>query len=211
MTASRLRALLAALALAGCATPPPPPPEPIPTPPVATPAGPSCAAALDAAEARWQVEPDRIGPGRCRLVDAVRLAQGGAPLDQPLPLSCAMAERWIAFERDVLAPAAQRHFGAAVTRVRVLGGYSCRTRPESRVISQHAFGNAIDVAGFDLAGGTRVEVGRHWRDRGARGAFLRDVASRACRLFAIVLTPNSDAFHQDHFHFDIGPERRCDA
>jgi hypothetical protein len=204
---ARASALAAALALGACAAPP----EPDPPPPVAAPAGPSCAAALEAAGARWEPEADRIGPGRCRLVEAVRLAHGRAALDQPLPLACAMAERWLEFERDVLAPAAERHFGAAPARVRVFAGYSCRTRPNSRVISQHAFGNAIDIAGFDLAGGTRIDVGRHWRDRGARGAFLREVARGACRLFAVVLTPDSDAHHQDHFHFDIGPDRRCDA
>jgi hypothetical protein len=210
VTAGRAAALVL-LAIAACAPVPPPEPPPAPPPPVAAPAGPSCAAALDAAGARWEPAPDRSGPGRCRLADAVQLSSAGVALDQPATLACAMAERLLAFEREVVEPAARRHFGRALTRIRHFGAYSCRARPDGRTISQHAFGMAIDIAGFDLEGGIRVDVGTAWRDRGARGAFLREVAAGACRMFDVVLTPKSDAFHQNHLHLDLGRDRRCDA
>ncbi|MGB1082190.1 MAG: extensin family protein [Alphaproteobacteria bacterium] len=32
----------------------------------------------------------------------------------------------------------------------------------------------------------------------------------ACDYFQLVLNPNSDAAHRDHFHFDLGPWKSCD-
>ena len=211
MTAGRAAALTL-LALAACApTAPAPEPPPGPPPALATPNGPSCAAALDEAGARWEPAPDRSGPGRCRLADAVQLSHAGVALDQPATLACAMAERLLAFEREVVEPAARKHFGRALTRIRQIGTYSCRVRPDGRTISQHAFGMAIDIAGFDLEGGIRIDVADSWRARGARSAFLHEVAAGACRMFDVVLTPNSDRFHQNHLHLDLGKDKRCDA
>ena len=52
-------------------------------------------------------------------------------------------------------------------------------------------------------------------DRAARATMgspvvsVRHYGSFACRRFSVVLTPNSDRFHQDHIHVDIGPWRKC--
>ena len=40
---------------------------------------------------------------------------------------------------------------------------------------------------------------------------LQLAASAACRWFGVVLTPDSDRWHQDHIHVDLGPWRRCDV
>ena len=48
-----------------------------------------------------------------------------------------------------------------------------------------------------------------WRRPGDERRFLRAVAVAACRKFSVVLTPNSDRFHRDHIHVDIGPWRKC--
>ncbi|HYC13481.1 MAG TPA: extensin family protein, partial [Stellaceae bacterium] len=34
-------------------------------------------------------------------------------------------------------------------------------------------------------------------------------ASRACDYFSVVLSPDSDRYHYNHLHFDIGPWRLC--
>lgn len=199
---SRLVATLLTALLTACAA----------APPGSTVGGPSCAGELAAKGAVFEAVPDRDGPNGCRLADAVRMTRSSVALDQPVQFNCATALHLLRFETDVLQPAAQRHFGKQLTRVRHFGGYACRARADNaRRLSEHALGNAIDIAGFDLADGTQITVARHWGEAGPRGAFLQDVARGACSIFHLVLTPRTDAQHRSHFHLDIGRWRRCDA
>ena len=204
----RIAVLLANVFLAACAAEPPPPPAAS-----GAPSGPSCVPALMRAGAVFEALPDRQGPGDCSLRDAVRMTRGHVPLDQPLQITCQTAEHLLRLERDVLQPAALRHFGQPLARIRHFGGYACRLRNgDSRGIrSEHALGQAIDIAGFDIADGTQITVARHWGEFGPRGAFLRQVAREACAIFHIVLTPRTDTLHRTHLHLDIGRWRRCDA
>ena len=202
-------AVLLALALAACSSAAPPA-----GPTVAAPTGgPSCAPALLRAGAAFEALPDRTGPGDCSLRDAVRMTRGRVALDQPLQVTCATAEHLLRFERDVVQPAALRMLGTPLVRIRHFGGYACRLRngDPRGIRSEHAVGQAIDIAGFDLADGTQITVARHWGDPGPRGIFLRLVAREACSVFHLVLTPRSDALHRSHLHLDIGRWRRCDA
>jgi hypothetical protein len=77
-------------------------------------------------------------------------------------------------------------------------------------LSEHGRANAIDIAAFNLANGRRITVKADWNgpDDKAR-AFLRDLHTAACRRFNVVLGPDANAFHQDHFHFDMGRGPYC--
>ena len=94
-----------------------------------------------------------------------------------------------------------------MVRIETFGTYACRTRngqPGER-LSQHAFANAVDVSAFVLADGRRITVEHGWRgddDRVRR--FLRQVHQGGCRRFNIGLSPESDRFHYNHLHFDMG-------
>jgi hypothetical protein len=70
-------------------------------------------------------------------------------------------------------------------------------------ISEHAFGNALDVAAFTLADGRKVTVREGWHGTPEERAFLHDAHASACRMFATVLAPGSNAFHYDHMHVDL--------
>ena len=71
-------------------------------------------------------------------------------------------------------------------------------------ISEHAFGNAIDIAGFRLADGRRLTVVHDWtRGDDQSQAFLRDVHAGACNSFTTVLGPGYNAFHYNHIHVDL--------
>jgi hypothetical protein len=148
------------------------------------------------------------GSGHCAYEDAVRLRTGGAlSISYPgrLDLSCPVAAGLAVWERQVVQPAAERHFGARVTRIDHFGSYSCRRlygRPTGDW-SEHARANAIDIAGFRLSNGRRIKVVNDWSDGTvAEQAFLREVRDGACKLFATVLGPDYNAAHRDHFHLD---------
>lgn len=119
-------------------------------------------------------------------------------------VACPVAAALHLWERDIVRRAALRHFGKPVTAIDHFGTYSCRrinNRP-SGDWSEHARANAIDIAGFRLAGGDQVRVLADWNGDPARAAFLREVRDGACDLFATTLSPDYNAAHADHFHFD---------
>ncbi len=166
--------MLTGVALAACGAPravvPPPPPPMEPPPPDA-----ACRAALQ--ERGVVFEPAAIPVARrgCELPDAVALRQSRAAVEPAATLSCPMALALVDFDERVIQPAAFRHFGRPVTVLRQIGAYSCRQRSGGGP-DEHASGQAIDIAGFEMSGGPRILVREHWRDNGPRGRFLREVA-----------------------------------
>ena len=70
-------------------------------------------------------------------------------------------------------------------------------------ISEHAFGNALDIAAFVMADGRRITVKDGWHGMPEEQGFLRDVEAAACRQFNTVLAPGSNAYHYDHIHVDL--------
>jgi hypothetical protein len=59
---------------------------------------------------------------------------------------------------------------------------------------------AIDIAGFRLAGGRLVTLRQGWAGAPDEAAFLRAARDSACRFFATALGPDYNALHADHFH-----------
>jgi hypothetical protein len=83
--------------------------------------------------------------------------------------------------------------------------YICRLRNNASTgkISEHARGNAIDVASFTFQDGTVVAVQPRKEDSTLTGAFQRTVSAAGCLYFTTVLDPESDANHEHHFHLDV--------
>ena len=141
---------------------------------------------------------------RRRPDPARRLAVRSPMRRRGLVTSCPVAAALALWERDVVQPAARRHFGSRVVRIDHAGSFSCRRlygRAEGP-FSEHATADAIDILGFRLADGRRISVLRDWRGDEAEAAFLRDVRDGACDLFSTVLSPDYNRAHADHFHFD---------
>jgi len=125
--------------------------------------------------------------------------------------TCFLAVSWAMFELHVLQPAARQHFGQEVMRVEHLGTYACRNlyHRDSGRRSEHATANAIDVASFVLADGTQITLQSDWNGEASKAAFLRALRDGACRFFDVVLSPDYNEAHRDHFHFDAGDQRAC--
>jgi hypothetical protein len=98
-----------------------------------------------------------------------------------------------------------RWFGSPVAEIKQISAYSCRGmngNPRAH-ISEHAFGNALDIAAFTLADGRTVTVKNGWHGLPEEQGFLRDVQGAACDAFTTVLAPGSNVYHYDHIHVDL--------
>jgi hypothetical protein len=143
----------------------------------------------------------RLGPSRGDPVNTV----GPVAVKPAATLACpivSVLDHWLA---DSVQPAAQRWFGARVVEIKQISAYSCRGmngNPGAH-ISEHAFGNALDIAAFTLADGRRITVKGGWRGMPEEQGFLRDVQASACQQFNTVLAPGSNAYHEDHIHVDL--------
>ena len=138
----------------------------------------------------------------------------------------------IAELEQIVAEVALPLYGRAPRTLVHLGTHNCRRmRLYPDWVSEHALGNAIDVAGFDfgplpkqdvapealprsLKRGFSVRLDQHWKaQRSAVGsmhsAFLRALALRLIDrpdLFRVVLGPAWPG-HHNHFHLDFAPYR----
>nr|WP_247711854.1 extensin family protein [Qipengyuania qiaonensis] len=167
-----------------------------------------CRAVLDRSDVSYQaLEP--AGDGACRREDRTLLNSFPLIPGTP-PVTCPASVALLLWERDVVAPAAKAKFRSEVSRIEHLGAYSCRRLygRNSGPWSEHATANAIDIAGFVLEDGTRISVLRDWTGGGDKASFLREVRDGACSSFATVLSPDYNAAHADHFHFDMSPRWR---
>ena len=156
-----------------------------------------------------QPAPPIDGPGICGMVHPFKttaLANGTVTLDSRATLACPMIpmlDRWL---MEVIQPLAQARFGEQVTEIKTMGSYGCRSIDHIRgaAMSEHSFGNAIDVAGFILASGREINVMRGWKSNDEQErAFLHEVQAGACTYFTTVLAPGADVFHYNHIHVDL--------
>ena len=128
-----------------------------------------------------------------------------AALTPAATLSCPLVsalDRWVS---EGVQPAAMHWFGSPVAEIKQISAYSCRSMVGAGTshISEHAFGNALDVAGFVLADGRKITVKDGWHGAPEEQGFLHDVQLYACETFTTVLSPGYNIYHYDHIHVDL--------
>lgn len=137
--------------------------------------------------------------------DSLTLSPGEASMQCPLTLGSYI---WLG-EVERLA---MERFDSPLVKIHHMGTYSCRRQRGngSGRWSEHAFSNAWDIAGFELEDGHLITVRSDWtKGTETEKAFLRDVRDTACKIFRVVLSPDYNAAHYDHFHVDMGPSATC--
>jgi hypothetical protein len=153
--------------------------------------------------------PSLGGKGSCGLSHPFKVAaasRGSVAIEPKATLNCPMIttiDRWMA---NSVQPAAQAYFGTRVVAIRQIASYGCRTRENARGarLSEHAFANALDVAGFRLADGRDLTIGGGWwGGPPQQRAFLHVIFAGACREFYTVLGPGYNRSHANHFHIDL--------
>lgn len=183
------------------------------SPPVETPAAlRRCLADLAAAGARVQALPDRSFANGCSATASVKLVAIGIPVTNLGAVKCALAAPFARWVRDDVPALAARWLGGYVTKIESFGSFACRpvNNQAGNPLSEHGRANAIDIAAFQLKDGRRISVRDGWNgdDANIRG-FLRALHHAACSRFSVVLGPEANALHHDHFHFDMGRGPYC--
>lgn len=165
----------------------------------------ACFAAFDRAEAGYERRPT-VGQGQCRASQRMVLTGNRlVPTMRPANAApgCAVTAAMALWNRDVVQPLAQKHFGQKVVALENLGSYNCRKIAGQQTHSQHSTANAIDISAFVLADGTRISLINDWQDDDVRRDFLHAVRDGSCDLFGTVLSPDYNRAHADHFHLDM--------
>ncbi len=148
------------------------------------------------------------GPDACGIDNPVRISGVGETIvfSTKAELSCAMAAKIKNWLGEDVRNAAKKHLKTELTGIRVAASYVCRRRnnkPDGKY-SEHSFGKAIDISLYRMGDGTSVSVRDDWRPDGPKREFLQEIRKAACSRFTTVLTPDGDAYHQDHMHLDMG-------
>ena len=167
-----------------------------------------CLAQLSAAEVRFSPRQDEARGGSCGLYDAGTLGADMGTVAAMTPgdplVTCQTALAISIWRRQSVEPAAREIFGQDVVSIDHFGTYACR--PVNNVAgarpSAHGLAAALDFSGVRLRDGRRITVSGDWSGAGPEARFLRRIRDDACRVFGTVLSPDYNAFHDDHLHLE---------
>jgi hypothetical protein len=171
----------------------------------------ACLVDLKAAGAEFSERP-KIDDGDGCGIDkplVVREILPGIALKPEATMRCKTALQLNRWTRGSVLPSAELAFGADKTKtinaVDQATSYACRNRNSaaSGKLSEHARGNAIDIAGFTFGDGSSLTIAPRERDSTMTGAFERAIMATGCLYFTTVLGPGSDAAHETHLHLDV--------
>ncbi len=181
---------------------------------------PSVMAESDEEHAACMAELKALG---ATLEPAPRIDDGaGCGIDKPIVLKTVLPEislnpegtmrcetalelaRWT---KEAVLPAARAALEneGPLTTIHQASSYICRLRNNAKTgkISEHARGNAIDIASFTFKSGKTIVIEPRDEDSTLSGAFQRAVTASGCLYFETVLDPGSDEAHENHLHFDV--------
>jgi len=153
------------------------------------------------------------GSGGCGIAAPLLVSSFGAvKVNPPAKLNCNLALATYKWLTEKVQPVARDKYKSALVSIRQFSSYSCRSRRGSGTsrISEHSFGNALDIGSFKLANGKIISVLNDWSTTAAlfgigRDAnFLFDAHKTACDSFSTVLSPRYNKAHANHFHMDMG-------
>ncbi len=166
----------------------------------------ACRQRLSALGVKFDTRPAASDPSGCSVPYPLDIRSLGNDIDiQPdAEMNCAMAEAAARFAKEVISPAAEAIFGEKLTSISHASAYVCRPRAGTGILSEHAFGNALDIASFTLSKGTIVAIEPTPPER--NGRLVSRVREAACGPFKTVLGPGAPD-HSEHLHFDLAPRR----
>lgn len=169
-----------------------------------------CRDALARAGLKFTPLADKQSGAQCGFIGVVRIDGAPIPYNITPSATCGVSAGLLWFQGR-LQEIAHREMGSRVTRIEQIGTYACRNvnNADSGNRSQHATANAMDISGFVFADGRMARVARDYGRDTPEGRFLAGAHAAACGIFNVVLGPDYNMLHADHFHLDMGGARIC--
>jgi hypothetical protein len=140
-------------------------------------------------------------------LESVTLRGRSVPINGKVVANCQMATalpEWLDSVDGYVAAHEKTH----IAEVNVGTSYMCRDRvtgTKNDTPSEHGFADAMDVVGFTLEDGRRIDVETAWPGTEEQGSrLIRFARDAACSVFTTVLGPEANALHHDHLHVDLG-------
>jgi hypothetical protein len=170
-----------------------------------------CLQQLRAIGAEFTIAGDNVDSGLCHVYNPVHLNSVRAQKDvvklpeAPL-LNCKFALQFSKWVRESGAPILSAQMNSPLDKLATGPGFECRGRngDASAKISEHGYGNAVDITTFRMRDGEVVSVADAQNTAAASYSILRGLRASACGYFTTVLGPGSNEAHKTHFHFDLG-------
>jgi hypothetical protein len=170
----------------------------------------ACFEALDRSNIEYTQLPDRPLERGCGIEARTHVVRSNYAYSSGFEARCGLVAALYWYEQR-LGVLAREQLGQEISRIEHYGTFACRNiynRAEARR-SAHATGSAIDISGFRLKDGSVVSILRDWGNETARGRFLEEARNEACRFFGVVLSPDYNTAHANHFHLEIGGFGMC--
>jgi hypothetical protein len=137
-------------------------------------------------------------------LEVTAFSGGHAVVRPAATLGCPLTAAVEAWFRESVQPAALAWFGSPVVEVGQMSSYACRNRNNFGMsLSEHSFGNALDVSGFRFANGRSITVARDWKGETKAQGFFREIYATACQRFTTTIGPGSNIMHYNHIHIDL--------
>lgn len=163
----------------------------------------ACFQMLRAMGAKFTVAAATVNYGKCNVENPVNLRsvtvkQNTINLPEAPLLNCKFALQFSKWLSESGAPILSAQLDSPVERISTGPGFECRGRngDGTAKVSEHGYGNAVDISTFRLRNGKTLHVGD--------STLLPGVRASACGYFTTVLGPGANAAHASHFHFDMG-------
>jgi len=130
----------------------------------------------------------------------------GAKETKRILVSCPAAKAFAATVDDLIAQ--------SVSSIDLIRTYDCTVIAGTDKVSRHGYGDGVDLAGVTLNDGTVYTLQNEWEHdtttpKTKGGILLYEAAYRWFNAFIwnIILTPNYNVDHDDHFHLDLTPNQ----
>jgi hypothetical protein len=167
------------------------------------PAAAACIEKLTSLGVRFEKRPP-LRENSCKIDNPVLVS--GLPNNVELStgslMECSLAEELARWSNDVVLPKAKEHLQAEPKKLLIGTSYQCRDQRSGTKLSEHAFGNGVDIMGIEFD--KRAPVTIKAQDEGSpEAAFQSAIQKEACPIFTTVLGPGADADHSDHLHLDM--------
>ncbi len=172
--------------------------------------GDDCLASLRSSKVNFEVMVAPVSSENCHVDEPVRLhaiptTAGTVVLPDSPILNCRFARQFSLWLSDTGAAVVFSHLNKNLAKVSTGPGYQCRGRngDSSAKLSEHAFGNAVDITMMTTVDGQTVQVADAINLASPSFQVLRGLRTTACGYFSTVLGPGTNQAHATHFHFDM--------